>query len=159
MTDDIPTIPSATLFSETTEDNVVRSLTVTAAYDLRAHPRNYGIHHTEFFWRVQYGKIGVELRASPYWYLPGNREEKENSSPSADLSIHSPEPLYEGHEPHSNCAITGGDCYSTANFSEGKRIAEILISDPTAFWAELEKKLGETQVRVLAEKEARRNFS
>lgn len=159
--DDPPIVPTATLLSETTPDGITRSLTVSAAYDFRSHPRNYGIHHTEFQWLVQYRNIGVELRASPRWFLPQNRSGgTDDGSPRlAELTIHSPEPLYEGHEPHSDCSITGGDCYYDDSFAAGARLAEILIADPAGFWAAMEKELSETQTRVLAEKEERRNFS
>ncbi len=100
---------------------------ISGAYDLRDHPRNYGISAMKLWFAVKGPKGGVSVSLSTSWYLPSSQQssyelyskvypfdplEQFMAPQWWDVSQHHKEKQYDWQTPSCNCELTGGDCYS-----------------------------------------------
>jgi hypothetical protein len=153
-------IKNVTLLEQTMPGGVVRKLEASSAYDLRSHPKNYGIHCMDHWWSVQRGNVAVTWRLFSGWWLEQNRESGQRVPDGlGSIDRHSPVPLYEFETPQHDCKYTGGDCYCDGTSLGSTDLFNKFLLDPDEVWRTLEEWLVETEGRIEKEKSAARDLS
>lgn len=159
-------IKNVRLLTEVRADGVTRWMDMSSAYDLRSHPKNYGIHGAQMNFGVKRGDVAVTL----YWMTPFHlahvREELNGKTYVGDLfdglggiDYHSPVALHEWQTPRETCEHTGGICFSDGTATGAGDLWEKFIQDPEELWKELESWLVDTEKRVAEQRELTRNMT
>jgi hypothetical protein len=141
-----------------------RIIDLTPAWDKRHADarKDYGVHGVDLYMVVKGPKGAVQFLVYTNWMLPHVQKERDQRTATrgadetelrcfyhplpADVSYHSPAPMYEGQEPMSGeCEYTGGECYyDGSSLRAEKWYNEILLPKGSdGIWAALEQEYRE----------------
>lgn len=153
-------IKSAKLLEQVMPNGIVRSLTASSAYDLRKHPKNYGIHCMDLYWVVKRANVAVSWMLFSGWWLEQNRESGQKVPDGlGSIDRHSPVALYASESPTHDCEHTGGDCYCDGSGLASNDLFNKFLLDPEEGWRTLEEWLEETENRIAIEQALARSLS
>lgn len=142
-------VPLITMLEAQGPNGILRRLRLQPCYDLRAHPKNHGIHALEFEWSVSRSNFAIVWRLFTDWWSQDLREnwlsrfgKSDLPDGLGDLGYHSPVPMYEGQWSTEGCVHTGGGrCYYDGSVMQSSEMFELPVNDPAELWPELERRL------------------